>query len=783
MPLLRNKNQPYFPDPDSPNNYQCGPERYCHPVTVGDTVWSQFYQTPCNNNEVIDPEFDDYSLGAELVTNGTFAINPAGNWTFGAAFTWDNINTEMDCLNGSGDTLVQTGLTLTDGNLYRVTFDCVITNGQFDVLFGYPDPNQTQTPTVSETGSYSFDLIYLAGLGNESITFLSALNFTGSISNVSVKLISNTYWTPNGDWILSNGQACHRVGGINDLDENVAAYIDANSYYKLEFTITNRTAGDISVGMANVNTGAVSANGNFIYYLTPTATGALIISANSDFDGCISNLAVYKLRNDYSGEILDSDGNIVADLTSYFNYYQDYVTLSFTFDDLELPDGCYSINVYDQCIIESDNLVLNGDFVDGYTNWTRNNGNIQYDIISDQLQFKFYPFSQGFTDYVTNGDFSSGSGWTLNAGWSIIGGKAVHTPGNTGTLFQTMTLPTPPLPATGYPYYVKFTVTNWTAGTITLKLGNATNGTSYTWKGNDIFFQQYSPRQSGSVDIVFTPSSTFDGEIDNVACILPNAVSSFPIITNTPNPLFTPGNYQTEWEIISSSDPNISVNFNLVGALPAAPYQSDIGVQSYTQAYSLNGGSVRGVANFQKTSIDYVQTNLVEGDITVDNISVVKIEPFEATYSSECLQYNSNGFPRTKMIVGYCDQNAFGFEFQNTGFRLQQRAEIRSIAPTYPKTTNIMKMGTGNARIAYAEIEKYWQLHTGFASETFHDTMAAIISCDHFQIGDTEATGVEYIAEAEDYSPNWQTDGAYVLAAAVINLRVKEKGQVFNRHI
>ena len=782
MPLLRNKNQPYFPDPDSPNNYQCGPEFYCHPVTVGDTVWSQFYQTPCNNNEVTDPEFDDYTLGAELVTNGDFSVNPAAAWTFGAAFTWDNINTEMDCLNGSGDTLEQVGLGLLNGNLYRVTFDCVITNGDFDVFFGYGDPNQTQTPTVTASGSYQFDLLYLAGPGNESITFLSANNLTGSITNVSVKLISNTYWTPNGDWILSDGQACHRVGGINDLDENVAAYIDANSYYKVSFTVTNRTDGDISVGLANVNTGAISANGNFIYYLTPTATGALIISANSAFDGCISDLAVYKLRNDYSAELIDANGN-EFDVSDAFSYYQDYVTLDFQFNDYELGDGCYTLNVYDQCIIASNNLVFNGDFINGFDFWTKNNGPAQYQIASDQLTFKFNPFTQGFTDYVTNGDFSSGAAWTLNAGWSIVGQKAVHTPGNTGTLFQTMTLPAPPAPATGYNYWVTFTVTNWTVGTISLKLGNAPTGTTYTWKGNDIFLQIYNPKQSGSVDLIFTPSSTFDGEIDDVACVIVSGHTAFPIITNDPQPLFTPGSYQTEWEIISSSDPNISVRFNLQNATPTTTYETAVGVHSYSQTYTLNGGQVQGVANFGKQSNDYVQTNYVAGDITVDNISVIKVEPFEATYTSECLQYNSNGFPRTKMIVGYCDQNAFGFEFQNTGFRLQQRAEIRSIAPTYPKTTNIMKMGTGDARIAYAEIEKYWQLHTGFASETFHDTMAAIISCDHFQIGDTETTGVEYIAEAEDYSPNWQTDGAYVLAAAVINLRVKEKGQVFNRHI
>jgi hypothetical protein len=208
-----------------------------------------------------------------------------------------------------------------------------------------------------------------------------------------------------------------------------------------------------------------------------------------------------------------------------------------------------------------------------------------------------------------------------------------------------------------------------------------------------------------------------------------------------------------------------------------------VGSYSKSQSYALTGGKSWIIANFSKTSPNYVQTNYVEGDITVDNIVIYKTEPFDATYTSECLQYNSNGFARTKMIVGWCDQSALGFEFQNTGFKLQQRAEVRSINPNYPKSTTIMKMGTGNARIAYSEVEKYWQLHTGFASETFHDTMAAIISCDHFQIGDTEGEGIEYIAEAEDYTPNWQGDGTYSLATAVINLRVKEKGQLFNRHI
>ncbi len=780
MPLLRNKNQPYFPDPDSPNNYQCGPERYCHPVTVGDTVWSQFYQTPCNESEIADPEFDDYALGSELITNGTFNVDPVATWSYDPEWTWDAGNTEMDCLNGSGALLEQSSLSLTAGLVYRISFDTVITNGEFVVLFGYGDPLQTQTPAITTSGTYEFDLQFNA-TGFETITFFTANNFTGSVTNVSVKVINFAKWDYNDSWILSDGQACHIPGQIGDLEETVANYLDAGSYYKLEITVSSRTAGSVTVNISDVNTGAITTNGVFTFWNTPTLAGVVSISATSDFDGCITGLAIYKLRNDYSAELIDSNGT-EYDVSDAFSYYQDYVTLGFSFDDYELADGCYTLNVYDQCIVTSDNLVLNGDFAFGFTDWSRNNGTSQYAIVSDELQFIFSPFTQGYTSYITNGDFSSGAAWTINAGWSIAGGKAVHTPGNSGTLFQTMTLPTPP-PLQNYSYWVKFTVTNWTAGTINLKLGNAVNGTTYTWKGNDTFLQFYTPRQSGSVDIIFTPSSTFDGEIDNVDVVLTSGHVAFPIITNANQPLFTIGTYQTEWEIVGVSDPNISVRFYLQGGVPTPPYQSDIGLQSYTQTYNLNGGNVVGVANFGKTSIDYIQTNYVIGDITVDNINVIKTEPFEASYTSECLKFDSNGFERTKMIVGWCDQPSFGFEFTQTGFRLQQRAEIRSIAPTYPKATTVMKSGTGNARVAYSEVEKYWQLHTNFASETFHDAMAAIISCDHFQIGDTEGSGVEYVSEPEDYTPNWQGDGSYSLATAVINLRVKEKGQQFNRHI
>jgi hypothetical protein len=791
MPLIHNKHQPFFPDPDSPNNLVCGTERYCHPFQPGDSFSTQFYQTPCNNNQVEDPEFDDYTLGSELTLNGDFIAANLNQWNAGASplsttlgvvvngWTGANPN-RVEHISGSTDSLNQS-IGISTGYAYQINIKFTRTSGSIQVALG-DGIDKNVSASLEVGGTYDFPIMFTDS--DLMVQIIPTTDFVGYIEEISVKEIAYNLWQPNGSWLLDNGIACHIQGQVGDLKDTNANYIDAGGYYVGSVTLSGYVQGYVEMWLSDVLAGTMNANGTYTFYDFPTASGTIKFIPSIDFIGCLSNPSSYELRNDYSGDIIDSDGN-EFDVSNYFSYFNEFVTLDFDFSTVgnyELPTGCYSVKVYDQCAIESDNLVFNGDFALGYTDWSRNNGASQYSIVSDELQFIFSPFTQGYTSYITNGDFSSGSAWTLNAGWTILGGKAVHTPGNTGTLFQTMTLPTPP-PLQNYSYWAKFTVSNWTTGTINIKLGNAVNGTTYTWKGNDTFVQFYQPRQSGSVDIIFTPSSTFDGEIDNVDVVLTSGHVAFPIITNANQPLFTIGTYQTEWEIVGVSDPNISVRFYLQGGVPTPPYQSDIGVQSYTQTYNLNGGNVVGVANFGKTSIDYIQTNYVIGDITVDNINVVKTEPFEATYQTECLSYNENGWDKTKMLVGWCDQNAFGFEFVNTGFKLRQRALVRSISANYPKEKTIQKMGNGNARVVYSEVEKYWELHTDFASETFHDCVAIQIDCDHFGIGDTQGDIKEYIAESEGYQPNWNGDGAYSLATAIINLRIKDKGQIFNRHL
>jgi hypothetical protein len=770
MPLLRSKYQPYFPDPDSPNNYNCDRATYCHPVQLGDTIYTQFYQTPCNQNEINDPVFGSVTIGAEILTNGTFNC-PAAEWTLGSGWA---------C---SGNTIVHTppqispayqgSLGLTVGLTYRISITLTRTAGSVFVRLGNT-AGSTATPVIEETGTFTFDIPFLdSGVGDDAIYIVPSSSFDGNIDTISLKLVTYNDWDLNGSWEISDGLACHTEGTTGLLEESVANYIVGNSYYYIEVTISGYVQGSLDVYISDALAGTVTANGTFRYYDTPTIAGVVSFDPSSDFIGCISAPDLRLLKNSHVADLVTQDGATRYDVSNYLAYWEDKVTLSLNIEDLEVTDGCYYLEVFDACQIEGNELVANGDFTDGVTDWTRNNGFGQYDFSANSAEFIFDPIT-GLTTILTNGDFSAGAtGWTLGAGWSISGGGALHTAGSTATLVQTLAiLPSPPPPSVEV-YWVQFTVSGRTAGSCTVRFGNST---IFSAGANDTFLFPVNPNIAGSVNLTFTPTSNFDGTIDDVSLFVSNQVWSDSVfLFNTVNPDFIAGNYLLEFEITAQSDPDIRVAIRVDGS--PFTFFNTVGVhQVVLNNYTPGGQRVTLLASFVSGS------NRLPGTVTVDNVSAVRIEPFEATYTSECLQYKELWGQRTRMITAYCDQESFGFEFQNTGFRLQQRVGVRSIAPTYPKEKQIQRSGNGSARVVYSGVEKYWQLHTAPTTETFHDAMAIMVDCDHFAIGETADNATEYIVEVEDYTPQWTQDGSFSLASVVMTLRIKEGGQKFNRH-
>lgn len=111
---------------------------------------------------------------------------------------------------------------------------------------------------------------------------------------------------------------------------------------------------------------------------------------------------------------------------------------------------------------------------------------------------------------VTNGDFAAGNtGWTVGANWSTASGAAVHSPGSTAALTQTITL------KSGYYYTVTFKVTA-SASTVSLTHANLSGALGAVGAGTWTY-TAYST--TTSTILTFTPNTLFNGSVDDVSVV------------------------------------------------------------------------------------------------------------------------------------------------------------------------------------------------------------------------------------------------------------------------
>ena len=104
---------------------------------------------------------------------------------------------------------------------------------------------------------------------------------------------------------------------------------------------------------------------------------------------------------------------------------------------------------------------------------------------------------------VINGDFASDTIWTKGANWTIVAGVATHAAGATADLSQDG------IAAVGKTWQLTYTISGRTAGSVTAKLG-----ASFTARSTNATFVETITATSADLD--FTPTSDFDGNIDDV---------------------------------------------------------------------------------------------------------------------------------------------------------------------------------------------------------------------------------------------------------------------------
>lgn len=169
------------------------------------------------------------AYGNQLITNGNFQTDT--DWTKGAGVTISNGNANF--INAPGVALYQN--IGTQSGFVRVEFNITeYTSGTLNVYSGGNQSVGTINVVGNKIGRYTAKVDRNGG--NNNIIFGSSNNFTGSITNVSVKEI-----TQGSDFDFTRATTGTRIneeGYIEDVPYNLVAYSESFSTWAL----TNATA-------------------------------------------------------------------------------------------------------------------------------------------------------------------------------------------------------------------------------------------------------------------------------------------------------------------------------------------------------------------------------------------------------------------------------------------------------------------------------------------------------------------------------------------------------------
>jgi hypothetical protein len=120
---------------------------------------------------------------------------------------------------------------------------------------------------------------------------------------------------------------------------------------------------------------------------------------------------------------------------------------------------------------------------------------------------------------LTNGDFATGdlTGWTAGANWAYSGGGVQHTAGSVEAISQNISV------TSGQYYIVDWSQTGATAGTLAFAIG----AVSYTVNYSDtVKSVTIVPTSTGSLSFSITPSSAYNGTLDNIRVRVVSAINS-----------------------------------------------------------------------------------------------------------------------------------------------------------------------------------------------------------------------------------------------------------------
>jgi len=210
------------------------------------------------------------------------------------------------------------------------------------------------------------------------------------------------------------------------------------------------------------------------------------------------------------------------------------------------------------------------------------------------------------TDVVLTGDFSSDTNWDKGTGWSIAAGVASKAAGTASDLDQNTIL------TDTVRFKLTYTISNFVAGTATIKCGSGTSGAARS--ANGTFTEELVC--SGSTDLIISANSTADYDIDNVIALQAG---------------IDPDDDETKWDMMQK--PNTLTFYN-----EDQEYDSGdvvyygLGTAAQSGVYKANATTAAGEDPIDTSAkwdrqlmvtIDELTPTTTKGDILVENATVL----------------------------------------------------------------------------------------------------------------------------------------------------------------
>ncbi|MDB4450879.1 LamG domain-containing protein [Pseudomonadales bacterium] len=239
---------------------------------------------------------DDLSISRETGTVNavlnSVSVKEVPNWSFQNS-AW-SINNDKALYDGTLTSYInQSGLTISSGKTYQVSFDIEDSSGQSRVQISNRVANETYSPyTDRANGSY---VVTFTPSSNQTTLAFKGHTSGGSfsLSNVSLKEVPS--WELQSNWSVSENQVVSNGSNGWIKQKNV---VDNGESYQVVFSaeVSSGRFRAVTTGDVSTYTPYITESGTYTFYASPTNSLAGGFEFVSDaFDGSISNVFVKQL--------------------------------------------------------------------------------------------------------------------------------------------------------------------------------------------------------------------------------------------------------------------------------------------------------------------------------------------------------------------------------------------------------------------------------------------------------------------------------------------------------